>query len=116
MLLDYRKTKRPAANADRHTLARYKRPRIGNACKDLGGFPARASGEIIQANVDPSHTSSTDAYWEELSQGQTGKLAISFYVKSVTEPTSEPLEVKIVVVDQLAKQHALPPIMLKRRG
>jgi len=70
-------------------------------------------GEIMQSFVDPGRTLPGEPDWDEIVEGQTCKLFISFWVISDTEP-SEPLEVKIAVVDQLGKQHALPPITLKR--
>jgi hypothetical protein len=73
-------------------------------------------GEVIQTMVHPSRTSPQEPYVEEIPEGKTGKFAMSFYLKSVAEPKSDTLEVKIAVVDQLGNRHTLDPITLKRRG
>ena len=73
-------------------------------------------GRIIQAAIFPSRTSPRQVYREEIPEGDTVKFTISFVVISIAEPKGETLEVRIVVIDQLAKQHELPPITLKRYG
>jgi hypothetical protein len=73
-------------------------------------------GEIIQTMVHPSRTSPREPYVEEIPEGKRGKFAMWFYLKSLAEPKSDTLEVKIAVIDQLGKQHILDPITLKRRA
>src|SRR5208283_1445602 len=55
-----------------------------------------SQGEIMQSFVSPGRTSPGEPDWDEIAEGQTCKLFISFWVISDTEP-SEPLEVKIAV-------------------
>ena len=86
------------------------------AARILEALLLEPQGEILLADVEPSRQSPMDPHWEEIEQGKTAKIYIRFHLKLSGEPTSEPLDVKIVVVDQLGKRHTLDPITLKRRG
>jgi hypothetical protein len=91
-------------------------PGSRSSAKLLEAHLPEPQGAIIQSAVHPIVTSAKQVHQEEIPEGETVKFTISFAVKLIPEPKSETLNVRIVIIDQFAEEHKLPPIALKRIG